>query len=230
MSSKLIPGSCENWALVSECARARLFSCLLARLLGLKKGSENREAICTGGVCVCAAIHVPAGTHVPWRWDELALSWHQLRRACLQSPEYILLFSSSFSCVQQASPSAAQQSLDFQDYITNCCKMRRLKELVNQEKEGCKIYLTAPAAGKLMSTEHLRVSLHVCQRLVGSWLPYLTKSCGAWEFFNFFPFFAERGILTSPEAASAMSKVDRKLFVPPTALPYKDSPQVIGKV
>jgi protein-L-isoaspartate(D-aspartate) O-methyltransferase len=48
--------------------------------------------------------------------------------------------------------------------------------------------------------------------------------------FNFFPFFAERGILTSPEAASAMSKVDRKLFVPPTALPYKDSPQVIGKV
>jgi hypothetical protein len=132
--------------------------------------------------------------------------------------------------VQQASPSAAQQSLDFQDYITNCCKMRRLKELVNQEKEGCKIYLTAPAAGKLMSTEHLRVSLHVCQRLVGSWLPYLTKSCGAWEFFNFFPFFAERGILTSPEAASAMSKVDRKLFVPPTAFPYKDSPQVIGKV
>jgi hypothetical protein len=38
----------------------------------------------------------------------------------------------------------------------------------------------------------------------------------------------KRGILTSPEAASAMSKVDRKLFVPPTALPYKDSPQVIG--
>jgi hypothetical protein len=40
---------------------------------------------------------------------------------------------------------------------------------------------------------------------------------------------AERGILTSPEAASAMSKVDRKLFVPPTALPYNDSPQVIGR-
>ncbi|CAM6007734.1 unnamed protein product [Sphagnum balticum] len=38
----------------------------------------------------------------------------------------------------------------------------------------------------------------------------------------------KRGILTSPEAASAMSKVDRKLFVPPTALPYNDSPQVIG--
>jgi hypothetical protein len=90
--------------------------------------------------------------------------------------------------VQQASPSAAEQSLDFQDYITSCCKMKRLKELVNQEKEGCNIYLTAPAAGKLMSTEHLHVCLHVCQRLVGSWVPYLTEACGAWDFIFIFSF------------------------------------------
>jgi len=36
------------------------------------------------------------------------------------------------------------------------------------------------------------------------------------------------GILTSPEAAAAMSKIDRKLFVPAGGQPYDDSPQVIG--
>lgn len=40
---------------------------------------------------------------------------------------------------------------------------------------------------------------------------------------------AEQKILTSSEAAGAMSKVDRKLFVPDPRLAYKDAPQVIGK-
>lgn len=35
-------------------------------------------------------------------------------------------------------------------------------------------------------------------------------------------------ILTSPEAALAMTKVDRKLFVPDSKLAYNDAPQVIG--
>lgn len=35
-------------------------------------------------------------------------------------------------------------------------------------------------------------------------------------------------ILTSPEAALAMYKVDRKLFVPDARLAYNDAPQVIG--
>ena len=39
---------------------------------------------------------------------------------------------------------------------------------------------------------------------------------------------AERGILTSNDAAVAMSKVDRKLFVPRTGYAYNDAPQVIG--
>lgn len=38
----------------------------------------------------------------------------------------------------------------------------------------------------------------------------------------------KRGILTSYDAAIAMSKVDRKLFVPRTGKAYNDSPQVIG--
>jgi protein-L-isoaspartate(D-aspartate) O-methyltransferase len=38
----------------------------------------------------------------------------------------------------------------------------------------------------------------------------------------------EHGILSSPEAAAAMSKIDRKLFVPEGGLPYDDAPQVIG--
>uniref|UniRef100_A0A7I4E0N4 protein-L-isoaspartate(D-aspartate) O-methyltransferase n=1 Tax=Physcomitrium patens TaxID=3218 RepID=A0A7I4E0N4_PHYPA len=38
----------------------------------------------------------------------------------------------------------------------------------------------------------------------------------------------KRGILTSLHAAAAMSKVDRKLFVPATGYAYNDSPQVIG--
>ncbi|XP_073390137.1 protein-L-isoaspartate O-methyltransferase 1 isoform X2 [Physcomitrium patens] len=37
-----------------------------------------------------------------------------------------------------------------------------------------------------------------------------------------------RGILTSLDAAAAMSKVDRKLFVPTTGFAYNDVPQVIG--
>jgi protein-L-isoaspartate O-methyltransferase len=40
----------------------------------------------------------------------------------------------------------------------------------------------------------------------------------------------EHGILSSPEAAAAMSKIDRKLFVPEGGLPYDDAPQVIGVV
>jgi protein-L-isoaspartate(D-aspartate) O-methyltransferase len=39
---------------------------------------------------------------------------------------------------------------------------------------------------------------------------------------------AEHGILSSPEAAAAMSKIDRKLFVPEDGLPYNDAPQIIG--
>lgn len=38
----------------------------------------------------------------------------------------------------------------------------------------------------------------------------------------------KHGILTSPEAAVAMSKVDRKIFVPDSKLAYHDAPQVIG--
>ncbi|KAH8948972.1 hypothetical protein BDL97_10G005800 [Sphagnum fallax] len=38
----------------------------------------------------------------------------------------------------------------------------------------------------------------------------------------------KHGILSSPEAAAAMSKIDRKLFVPEGGLPYDDAPQVIG--
>ncbi len=64
---------------------------------GFNKVSENREAVWTG-VCVCAAIHVPAGTHIPWRWDELALPWHQLCGACLQFTKYVVMF---FACQKQ---------------------------------------------------------------------------------------------------------------------------------
>jgi len=38
----------------------------------------------------------------------------------------------------------------------------------------------------------------------------------------------KHGILSSPEAAAAMSKIDRKLFVPEDGLPYNDAPQIIG--
>lgn len=48
--------------------------------------------------------------------------------------------------------------------------------------------------------------------------------------FNALVVSAEHGILTSPEAAVAMSKVDRKIFVPDSKLAYHDAPQVIGNV
>lgn len=41
---------------------------------------------------------------------------------------------------------------------------------------------------------------------------------------------ADQGILTSQDAANAMSRVDRKLFVPDSNYAYNDAPQVIGKL
>lgn len=46
----------------------------------------------------------------------------------------------------------------------------------------------------------------------------------------FFPVRADQGILTSQDAANAMSRVDRKLFVPDSNYAYNDAPQVIGKL